>query len=101
MFTATQTASLALLAICATLAQAGAPHAAGASRVAINPQPLPPQNVQAMSRVAINPQPLPPQNAQTMSRVAINPQPLPPETSRAAARNVGPRSGYIGDTEKN
>ena len=101
MFTATQTASLALLAICTTLAQAGAPHAAGAPRVAINPQPLPPRDFQAVSRAAINPQPLPPQNAQAMSRVAINPQPLPPQTSRAAARNVGPRRGYIGDTEKN
>ena len=46
-----------------------------ASRVSLNPQPLPPGE-----RVALNPQPLPPGE-----RVALNPQPLPPRDAIALA----------------
>ncbi len=46
-----------------------------ASRVSLNPQPLPPGE-----RVALNPQPLPPGE-----RVALNPQPLPPREAIALA----------------
>ena len=59
-----------------------------ASRVSLNPQPLPPRSAlrfaaDAGSRVSLNPQPLPPSPAARFaadlaSRVSLNPQPLPP-----------------------
>lgn len=57
------------------------------SKVALNPQPLPPgsmhSNTSAASKVELNPQPLPPAartigHASAVSKVALNPQPLPP-----------------------
>jgi len=76
------------------------------SKVALNPQPLPPGkqktaditmrkaggqqqelNVQPQSpgkKVELNPQPLPPRvNSNALSKVALNPQPLPPGQSVA------------------
>lgn len=50
------------------------------SRVALNPQPLPPR----FGTVALNPQPLPPR----FGKSALNPQPLPPRAS------IGSRVGF-------
>ena len=52
-----------------------------ASRVSLNPQPLPP-----VDRVALNPQPLPP-----VDRVALNPQPLPPREAIALSPEIHSR----------
>ena len=52
------------------------------------------------SRVALNPQPLPPRAVDSSVRIAINPQPLPPRGSDTAMRNVSPKP-YVGETEKN
>jgi hypothetical protein len=59
-----------------------------------------PARAAATSRIAINPQPLPPRTADGGVRIAINPQPLPPRGSDAAIRNISSKS-YVGETEKN
>ncbi len=65
--------------------------ASPASKVALNPQPLPPGERKAggdpASKVALNPQPLPPKQAKvgstsTASKVSLNPQPLPPKQAK-------------------
>lgn len=66
----------------------------GVDPVALNPQPLPPEDKginadllatlpsSLLDTVALNPQPLPPAEiADTLSPVALNPQPLPPAES--------------------
>jgi len=65
--------------------------------VAINPQPLPPEELSASIRsslldaVALNPQPLPPKElgasirSSLLDAVALNPQPLPPRWLSAGA----------------
>src|SRR4051812_25506721 len=67
-------------------AQSGA--ASAASKVSLNPQPLPPSGdpTSAASKVSLNPQPLPPKTKTSVadsptSKVALNPQPLPPKPS--------------------
>ena len=50
---------------------------AGGQQQELNPQPLPPGK-----KVELNPQPLPPRvNSNALSKVAVNPQPLPPGQS--------------------
>ena len=61
--------------------------ASAESKVALNPQPLPPKqkvgSASAESKVALNPQPLPPKqqvgSTSKASKVSLNPQPLPPK----------------------
>jgi len=65
------------------------------SKVALNPQPLPPGKTKTVSpadKVSLNPQPLPPKERkaggeQAESKVALNPQPLPPG---AKSKTVSP-----------
>lgn len=70
-----------LLALVATLVQAG------------------PARAPATPHIAINPQPLPPHHGDSSARIAINPQPLPPRRPDAALQNAS--KPYIGETEKN
>ena len=72
---------LLLLAFCATLAHAGPSAAPQAPRTAVNPQPLPPRDIDSAAWITVNPQPLPPRDPQPQQRRAW-PQ------------------GYIGETEK-
>ncbi|HEY5028303.1 MAG TPA: hypothetical protein VIK39_07830 [Candidatus Angelobacter sp.] len=62
------------------------------SKVALNPQPLPPGERKAggdpASKVSLNPQPLPPKQGKVgstsaASKVSLNPQPLPPGERKA------------------
>ncbi len=62
------------------------------SKVALNPQPLPPGERKAggdpASKVSLNPQPLPPKQGKVDStsaanKVSLNPQPLPPGERKA------------------
>jgi len=72
-----------------------------ASRVSLNPQPLPPRSAlrfaaDPASRVSLNPQPLPPRAAvrfaaDPASRVSLNPQPLPPREAIALAPELHSR----------
>src|SRR6267154_2650106 len=70
--------------------------ASPASKVALNPQPLPPGERKAggdpASKVALNPQPLPPKERKAggdpASKVALNPQPLPPKAGSNATQKV-------------
>src|SRR5712672_859369 len=71
--------------------------ASPASKVALNPQPLPPGERKAggdpASKVALNPQPLPPKQAKVgsasiASKVSLNPQPLPPKVGSTATQKV-------------
>src|SRR6266853_5392093 len=66
--------------------------ASPASKVALNPQPLPPGERKAggdpASKVSLNPQPLPPKERKAggesaESKVALNPQPEPPGVQSA------------------
>jgi hypothetical protein len=67
-----------------------------ASKVALNPQPLPPKERKAggdpASKVALNPQPLPPKERKAggdpASKVSLNPQPLPPKAGSNATQKV-------------
>jgi len=80
--------------------------ASPASKVALNPQPLPPGERKAggdpASKVSLNPQPLPPKQAKVgstsaASKVSLNPQPLPPKqgtvgsTSAASKVSLNPQ----------
>jgi hypothetical protein len=65
------------------------------SKVALNPQPLPPRERKAggdpASKVSLNPQPLPPKQAKVgstsaASKVSLNPQPLPPKVQNSNAK---------------
>ena len=66
------------------------------SKVALNPQPLPPGERKAggdpASKVALNPQPLPPKERKAggdpASKVSLNPQPLPPKAGSNATQKV-------------
>jgi len=68
-----------------------------ASKVSLNPQPLPPKQAKvgstsAASKVSLNPQPLPPKQAKVgstsaASKVSLNPQPLPPKIQKGNAQN--------------
>jgi hypothetical protein len=90
-----------------------------ASKVSLNPQPLPPGERKAggdpASKVSLNPQPLPPGERKAggdpASKVSLNPQPLPPkqgkigDTSRASKVSLNPqplppKQGKIGDTSR-
>ena len=71
--------------------------ASPASKVALNPQPLPPGERKAggdpASKVSLNPQPLPPKQGKvgstsTASKVSLNPQPLPPKVGSTATQKV-------------
>ena len=71
--------------------------ASPASKVALNPQPLPPGERKAggdpASKVALNPQPLPPKQGKVgstsrASKVSLNPQPLPPKVGSNATQKV-------------
>ena len=71
--------------------------ASPASKVALNPQPLPPRERKAggdpASKVALNPQPLPPKQGKVgstsrASKVSLNPQPLPPKVGSNATQKV-------------
>jgi hypothetical protein len=68
--------------------------ASPASKVSLNPQPLPPGERKAggdpASKVSLNPQPLPPKQAKVgstsaTSKVSLNPQPLPPKVATGGA----------------
>ncbi|HEV7674925.1 MAG TPA: hypothetical protein VGQ12_10380 [Candidatus Angelobacter sp.] len=67
-----------------------------ASKGALNPQPLPPKERKAggdpASKVALNPQPLPPKERKAggdpASKVSLNPQPLPPKAGSNATQKV-------------
>jgi hypothetical protein len=80
--------------------------ASPASKVALNPQPLPPGERKAggdpASKVSLNPQPLPPKqgtvgSTSAASKVSLNPQPLPPKqatvgsTSAASKVSLNPQ----------
>jgi len=65
------------------------------SKVALNPQPLPPgeksKTTSAADKVSLNPQPLPPKERkaggeQAESKVALNPQPEPPGATTSAKK---------------
>jgi hypothetical protein len=67
------------------------------SKVALNPQPLPPGERKAggdpASKVSLNPQPLPPKQGQVgstsaASKVSLNPQPLPPKVGSSATQKT-------------
>src|SRR6266852_2973765 len=67
--------------------------ASAESKVALNPQPLPPKPqgdpASKASKVSLNPQPLPPQqrvgSPSVASKVSLNPQPLPPKQAVGSA----------------
>ena len=82
MKTTSKVLGLVVLALVATLAQAGPARAPATPHIAINPQPLPPHHVDSGVRIAINPQPLPPRGSDT------------------ALHNASSKP-YIGETEKN
>jgi hypothetical protein len=66
------------------------------SKVALNPQPLPPGERKAggdpASKVSLNPQPLPPGERKAggdpASKVSLNPQPLPPKVGSSATQKT-------------
>src|SRR6266853_6655894 len=66
------------------------------SKVALNPQPLPPgeksKTTSAADKVSLNPQPLPPKERKAggdpASKVALNPQPLPPKERKAGGEQT-------------
>src|SRR5437016_2253981 len=66
------------------------------SKVALNPQPLPPgeksKTTSAADKVSLNPQPLPPKERKAggdpASKVALNPQPLPPNERKAGGEQA-------------
>src|SRR5712672_610226 len=70
--------------------------ASPASKVALNPQPLPPGERKAggdpASKVALNPQPLPPKERKAggdpASKVSLNPQPLPPKQAKVGTTSA-------------
>jgi hypothetical protein len=91
--------------------------ASPASKVALNPQPLPPGERKSggdpASKVALNPQPLPPKQGKVgttsaASKASLNPQPLPPgerkaggdPTSKVALnpQPLPPKQGKVGST---
>ncbi len=67
-----------------------------ASKVSLNPQPLPPGERKAggdpASKVSINPQPLPPGERKAggdpASKVSLNPQPLPPKQGKTGSTSA-------------
>ena len=67
-----------------------------ASKVSLNPQPLPPGERKAGgdpgSKVSINPQPLPPGERKAggdpASKVSLNPQPLPPKQGKTGSASA-------------
>jgi len=75
-----------------------------ASKVALNPQPLPPgaKNTSPASKVALNPQPLPPgaKNTSPGSKVELNPQPLPPRVQPTQAQTASHKKGAIAAKSK-
>lgn len=70
-----------------------------ASKVSLNPQPLPLGERKAggdpASKVSINPQPLPPGERKTggdpASKVSLNPQPLPPKQGKTGSTSAESR----------
>jgi len=71
--------------------------ASPASKVALNPQPLPPGERKAGgdpgSKVSLNPQPLPPKqgtigSTSAASKVSLNPQPLPPKQGKVGSTSA-------------
>ena len=72
--------------------------ASPASKVSLNPQPLPPKQAKvgttsAASKVSLNPQPLPPKQAKVgttsaASKVSLNPQPLPPKQAKVGTTSA-------------
>ena len=71
--------SIPLLTLSASLVHASSSTGSGAGKTIRSTAPTSPSASvrQAGKRIAINPQPLPPESA---ARTAINPQPLPPRT---------------------
>jgi len=91
-----------------------------ASKVSLNPQPLPPGERKAgadpASKVSLNPQPLPPKQGKigstsAASKVSLNPQPLPPKQAKVGATSAAskvslnpqplpPKQGNAGASQK-
>jgi hypothetical protein len=82
----------------------GGKNTSPASKVALNPQPLPPgaKNTSPASKVALNPQPLPPgaKNTSPASKVELNPQPLPPRVQPTQAQTASHKKGAIAAKSK-